>query len=339
MEDIEKQVDELAQTTGAQDAQSARTFIVLNPVAGATDTDAAREMIRETLEARKIDYDIYLTRKGDNLRKVVTQALDDGYQRVAAVGGDGTIALAASALVNRNIPLAVLPAGSGNGLARGLGIPLDLSSALDIALTSPAVRTIDAMQVGDNYFFLNVSAGLSSLTIQNTPRSDKRKYGIFAYILWGWEQFKQFRPFLFKVTIDGSQRSYIGSEVMVANTPFQLINPYTDERTIIPDDSLLDVCVVLSRRWREVPALAMELLTNRATRQRTLDCEQAHKEVLIESFRPLPVQGDGEIIGMTPVTLRLLPRALRVIVPAPPEPALVGPALVAGALSPATTGN
>jgi len=338
MENIERQVDELAKASGAPDHQSARTFVVINPVAGATDTDAAQEMIRETLKARNIDFDIYLTRKDDNLRKIVSKALDDGYQRVAAVGGDGTIALVASALVNRNVPLAVLPAGSGNGLARGLGIPLDLSSALDVAINSSAIQTIDAMQVGDNYFFLNVSAGLSSLTMQNTPRRDKRKYGIFAYILWGWEQLKQFRPFLFKVTVDGTQRRYVASEVMVANTPFQIINPYTDDRSIIPDDGLLDVCVVLSRQWGEVPALAMELLTNRETRQRTLECDRSHKEIMIESFRRLPVQGDGEVIGMTPVKVQLLPRALQVIIPSPPEPALVGPVLVAEAPAPATAG-
>jgi diacylglycerol kinase family enzyme len=248
------------------------------------------------------------------------------------------VALAASALVNRNIPLAVLPAGSGNGLARGLNIPLDLGSALDVAINSPAVRSIDAMQVGDSYYFLNVSAGVSSLTMKNTPRKDKRKYGLFAYVLWGWEQLKEFRPYLFKVTVDGRNRRYVASEVMIANTPFQIINPYTDGREIIPDDGVLDICVVLSRRWSQVPALAIELLTSKETPAPTLDCDQSHKEILLESFRPLPVQGDGEVIGMTPMRVKLIPRALQVIVPAPPEPALSGPALVFDTPTPATRG-
>jgi YegS/Rv2252/BmrU family lipid kinase len=313
--------DEVAAPPEARDRQ-AKTFVVMNPVAGTTDPDEARQLIEDALQSSGIEFDIHLTRKDDNLQEIVTKAIDGGCRRVAAIGGDGTVSLVAAALVNRQVPLGILPAGSGNVLARDLGIPLDLQSALELFIDGTRIRTLDAMQVGEKYFFLNVSAGLSSLTMRRTRRSDKRRFGMLAYLWRGLEQLRRFRPQIFRVVVDGEEMSLPASEVLVANASFMGINPYfTLDREICPDDGVIDMCVVLSRKIGDIPALAFELVTRRPLKAPTLNCRPAHREIVLDSQRRLPVQADGELAGYTPVRIKIIPQALQVIVPAAPEAA------------------
>jgi YegS/Rv2252/BmrU family lipid kinase len=296
--------------------RQARTFIVMNPVAGTTDADAARTTIDETLRASGIDYEIYVTRKDDNISKIVTQALDNGFQRVAAIGGDGTVSLVAAALVNRQIPLGILPAGSGNVLARDLGIPLALPDALELFISYERIRTLDAMQVGEKFYFLNVSAGISSLTMQRTKRQDKRRFGMLAYLWRALEQLRRFRPHTFRLVVDGQSMTLPASEVLIANASFMGINPYFNtKREICPDDGVADLCVVLSRKIGDIPALAFELITRHPLPKPTLECQPVKKEVTLDALRRLPVQADGELAGYTPVQIKIIPNALQVIVP------------------------
>lgn len=309
--------DKPASDASPADARMERTFIVMNPVAGATDSDAARETIENTFKENGVDYEVYLTKKEDNIPEIVSKAIDSGFRRVAAIGGDGTVSLVAAALVNRDVPLGILPAGSGNVLARALGIPLDLSEALDLFMNYTRTRTIDAMQVEDKFYFLNVSAGLSSLTMLRTRREDKRRFGMLAYLWRGFEQLRRFRPYFFRVLIDGTEHRMPASEVLIANASFMGINPYFNtDREITPDDSVLDVCIVRSRKLRDVPALAVELITRKSTPFPTVECFPVRQEVVLNTTRRAPVQGDGELAGHTPMRVKIIPQALQVIVPA-----------------------
>lgn len=292
-----------------------RIFLVMNPVAGATDCESARDTISDYFSSQNIDYEFYFTRKEDDIYAVVSKAIDNGFTRIAAVGGDGTVSQVASALINRNIPLGILPAGSGNVLARGLGIPISLPEALDILHSSQCVRTIDAMKAGEKYYFLNVSAGISSITMLKTRRRDKRRFGMLAYLWRGLENLSRFRPHLFRIKVDGVEQRIQATEVLIANASFMGINPYTSDRTIRPDDGVLDICIVLSKRISDIPALAVELVTRRPTPFPTLECRPAQSEIVLDAFRRLPVQADGELAGYTPMTIKILPQALQVIVP------------------------
>lgn len=294
----------------------AKTFIVINPAAGTTDADAARATLEDALSEHGVEYKIHLTRKDDNIPEIVGKAIDSGFQRVAAIGGDGTVSLVAAALVNRNIPLGILPAGSGNVLARDLGIPLELPDALKLLLNYTRIRTIDAMQVDDKFFFLNVSAGMSSLIMQKTKRQDKRRWGMLAYVWRFIEQINRFRPYPFRVTIDGKENRLLATEVLIANASFMGVNPYFHtKREIKPDDGALDVCVVVARKPSQLPALIFEQITRRTTQTPTIEALPAKNEIILDSRRRLPVQADGELAGATPVTVKVHPRALQVIVP------------------------
>ncbi len=293
-----------------------KTFFVLNPAAGTTDAEEAEHLVQSICESRDIRYSIHKTSQGEDIREVVSKALSEGYTRVAALGGDGTVAMVAAGLVDENVPLGILPGGSGNVLAKELGIPIDLSASLELLLEAPNIRILDGMLVEKNYYFLNVGAGVSSLTAQNTRREEKRKFGLLAYVRRGLEQIAQYSPRRFRVIVDGLEYRYRASEVMVVNASIMGSPPLRWSNEIEPDDRKLEVCSITVRKLKEIPRLIMDVLLNRQHSSPYVQCMPVRDEVYLDVDVPLPVQGDGEIVGITPVQVKVVPAALRVIVPA-----------------------
>ncbi len=137
-----------------------RAFIVLNPVAGPDDGTEVRVVIETVLAEAGWEVEVHETSKSENVTERTRSALEAGYEVVVAAGGDGTVAAVGSALVGTDQVMGVLPTGSGNGLARELGIPLDLFQALALLTGAHAQREIDALEVlGHGTFFLNLSMG------------------------------------------------------------------------------------------------------------------------------------------------------------------------------------
>ena len=102
---------------------------------------------------------------------------------VIAAGGDGTLVGVANGLVHSPVPLGILPLGTGNDLARALLIPLKLDEAMELLVSDHVVMEIDALQVGERYFFSNVSVGISPKMMKDTKSADKKRFGRLAYAL------------------------------------------------------------------------------------------------------------------------------------------------------------
>ncbi len=143
-----------------QEEDLSNTYVILNPVAGMTDAHLARRRIGAAMQSRQVFHEIYETGGGDDLPKVIQLAMEQGFNRFLAVGGDGTVAAVAGALVNSGYPVGIVPAGTANALARELHIPLDFNQALGQALDSSGRRQIDAIRVGETCYFLNISVGV-----------------------------------------------------------------------------------------------------------------------------------------------------------------------------------
>ena len=310
-------LEELEATSNySEPGEQLKTFFILNPVAGTTDAEQAAELIQSACSSRSLDYRIHKTSKGEDISPVVADALSEGYQRFAALGGDGTVAMVAACLVGRNIPLGIMPGGSGNVLAKELAIPIDIAASLELLLDSPKIRILDGMLANGKYYFLNVGAGVSSLTTKNTRREDKRKFGLVAYLWRGLEQIVRYSPRRFRVIADGEEYRYRASEVMVVNASIMGAPPFKWSPDIEPDDRSLEVCIITARKLKEVPRFMLDVLLDRQESSPYINCVPVRKEVYLDVSNPLPVQGDGEIIGTTPVKVAVIPAALHVIVPA-----------------------
>ena len=295
-------------------------FVILNPVAGSMKTDLLRTALNETFASRGIVPTIHLTRPEDNLRQLVTQALEQGHDLIVAAGGDGTIAAVADALVNRRAASGVTPTlgiiatGTANVLARELGLPLDPLAAARLLAHPKGRRALDVMRVQDRHFVVQIGLGLDALMIRDTPRTHKRRWGRLAYLLVGLSHLIGFRVHRFQLWIDDQPRyTKRGLQLVVANSGTLGQEGFHWGPNISPDDGVLNVCLVGARTWRHLLDVAWAFFRGRAHHHRRIHHFEARRRITLDSRPRLPVQADGEVIGTTPLTIELVPRALAVL--------------------------
>lgn len=290
-----------------------RALVVLNPLAGGSDVDRVREAVTRAA-AEGLHCDVHVIAPEEQVTAAVRAALPGGFDLVAAAGGDGTVAAVASALVHTDIPLGIIPVGTGNILARDLGIPLDLNSALQLLCGPHHTRTLDAMQVGEQYFLLSIGVGLSAVMSRDTTIKDKRRFGRYAYVLRGLQALLGFQPRPFTLTVDGKISHIRAAEVVVANSstagdPNIRWGPH-----VRLDDGVLDVCIVRARVPLDYFKIAWNLSHGQKKDPR-VHFLRATESIVIGAGRPLPVEADGDLVGHTPVHIQTVPAAVRVVVP------------------------
>lgn len=300
-----------------------KTYVVLNPVAGVSEPRTVRERIESALQANGFPFEIYETTgsKDENIKQVVDEAVNRGCKLFISAGGDGTLSSVIDGLVGSDIPLLIIPTGTWNALARALDIPLQVDQAIDLLFQPHRIQAIDAMQVGQNYFVLSVSSGIGALAIKDVERKDKRRLGKLADLRKAIGELLEFRAYPFEVTIDGMLARFRASELMVANASILGLKALRLDPNIRMDDGKLNVCRIYANTLGEYLKLGLSMLRGDRERNWNMLCVEAFREVEIHSRNRLPVQGDGEVIGHLPVTVRLRPKAIQVITPPYAEPA------------------
>jgi diacylglycerol kinase (ATP) len=298
------------------DQHNPKTYVVINPVSGTLPPDTVRETIRSRLQAHNVTFEIYETTGKENVRHVVREAVQKGFELFLAAGGDGTAAAVASGLVDTQIPLAIIPIGTWNALARNLDIPLPIDQALELVFREHHIRVIDAMQVKDDFYILNISTGIGSQTMRTVKREEKRRFGRFADLWVGWINLMGFQTFRFDVTIDGKQTKFRALEVMVANSKIIGLKGIQLDPDIHMDDGKLNVCRLYADNLIDFFDLAISILLGKQRESQNVVCLEAMHEVEIRCReKNLPVQGDGDLIGRLPILVKLRPKAIRIVVP------------------------
>ena len=234
---------------------------------------------------------------------------------IVAAGGDGTVSAVAKGLVRTQTPLGIIPLGTANVLARELGIPVELEGACQLLAGAHGVTSIDAMQVGEKYYFTQVGVGIDAMMIRDTKREDKRRFGRIAYIWTAMTRLLGFQPRRFRIAADDQQERRRASQIVIANSGILGQPPFRWGPEIEPDDGRLDVCIVRARTLLDYLSLAWHVVRGQQRQSPNVRYLGAQRRIVIETDRPLPVQADGEIIGETPVQVQVVPAAVRVIVP------------------------
>ena len=295
--------------------QRPKTFVVINPVAGKTEAAAVRDKVQAALEAHGIPFEIYETTPESNPKQIVREAVKNGFELFIAAGGDGTLSSVASGLVDSHHPLMIIPTGTWNALARYLEIPLQFEQALELLFQEHTIRTIDVMQVEKEYYILNISTGLSSRFMREVKREEKRRFGKFVELWKGFIRLMEFPSFWFEVKIDGKLNRFRASEMMVANVRNLALKSLELDADIHMDDGKLNVCRIYAKSLRDYLGLAFSMLTGSQEKNWNVLCMEALREVEIRSSRNLQVQGDGDIIGRLPVTVKICPQAVSILTP------------------------
>jgi len=298
---------------------TAQVAVVINPISGTGGRiEVARARAGQaaaTLAARGADpSNVFITERPGHARELALGAAARGVSTIVSWGGDGTMNEIGSAIAFTDTALALVPSGSGNGLARELRIPFDVSAALELAFNGRD-RTIDAGEIDQRLFFNVAGVGLDARVAHRFAVDGLEKRGFSRYVALTMRELASYQPDNLTITTATSTLSTSSLLVAIANG-----RQYGNGAVIAPgarlDDGLLDLVVVarrsLIRASLELPLVFMGTIDRLAgvRIQRT-------DSVQIASPYPLVYHLDGEpIAGTLTVSAKVRPRALRVKVAA-----------------------
>lgn len=261
------------------------------------------------------------TRGSEDLQKRVREALQQGAKTVIVGGGDGTLRAAVDVLAHTGARLGVIPLGTGNDFARGLGLPRDIRGACEVVATgAPQAIDLGAIRGGERHFLNALSVGFSIAVTQELDGALKRVAGPMAYALASLRALRRVRRF--EVTLRFSDRELRREalQVIVGNGRYQgggrLIAPeagLTDHRL----DTVTLVAPADKGPWRDRVRL-LRFAASRGAARHTRAAYVEHVRSTAVEISTQPAQAlslDGELIGATPVTIDLHAGALQVLLP------------------------
>jgi YegS/Rv2252/BmrU family lipid kinase len=290
-------------------AGSRRHLILVNPSSGGGKTARAVPDLKRALEERGIEHRVVFTTGLEHGCEEARMAAAAGEVPVV-MSGDGLVGQVGGALAGSDTAMGIIPGGRGNDLCRVLGIPSGLEAAVDV-LAAGHERAIDVGEANGKRFLCIASAGFDSLA--NRIANESRLRGNLVYAYAAIRALIEWKPARFTVVADGQSHEFIGYAAAAANG-----KAYGGGMYLAPDaqldDGLLDV--VMSARTPKLRALVNmpKLFKGTHVEEDYVSVLRA-AEVELRADRPFEVYADGDHLTDLPATVRVLPRALRVIAP------------------------
>lgn len=310
----------LSQTVPDVDASTAKpndqksVYVIFNPVSGKSDPEQRKKIISEALHEHGYTCQFIATSREVGAKEKAEEALAQGADLLVVSGGDGTVMEAMSALVGKDIPIAVLPAGTGNLLSINLGIPMTVPEAVHVAL-SGCKYALDLARTGDGkYFAIMGGLGMDAQMIKDADRTAKDKLGKFAYLWAALKNLPRRRAYVDIILDDKPPFRRRVKSVLLANMG-KITGGLEAMPTASPDDGLLDVGILKAANLGNWVHLMGNALLGRAQDDPSLEVHQARK-VTLKPRNPQPVQFDGEDAGTTQhLTVEMVPKAVQVLIP------------------------
>lgn len=289
-----------------------RIRFIINPVSGTRSKVDVAARIKLYLDHKKLDHDIVYTDYAGHATELAAAAAAENYYAVVAVGGDGTVNEVARSLQYTNTALAILPKGSGNGLARHLQIPLQLNNAIKM-LNTAQLSQIDSGTINDMPFFTTAGIGFDAYISSVFAGSKSR--GLKTYVELIVKEVRNYRHLPVKVWINDKELVTDCFVMAFANAAQYGNNAYIAPLADIRD-GLLDVCLI--RQLDVVKALNLSycMLTKQLANAQSAEYFKTTL-VRLETEQPMMFHADGEYKGKaSQFNVKLNPLALRVLIPA-----------------------
>jgi diacylglycerol kinase family enzyme len=293
-------------------AAQAEIVVVHNPNSSGANEARLRSVIRGAFGERPIDF--CETSENHDAAARLAPWLERGIGMVIAAGGDGTISEVADALAGRETLLGILPQGTSNVLARELNLPLRPEAAARILAGEHAIRKLDVLRAGESVCVLGISVGLSASAMQETTRTQKRLLGPWAYWLPFFKRFFDTSGHEFTIELDSYATQLRASDVLAMNAGLIGFRAIRWGREVQPDDGLVDFCFLQARNGFDYLWTVMNFALHRYIRNERVNVVPMAQSIRFVKPEGLPVQGDGDLIGVTPMTVSIQKAALNVVV-------------------------
>jgi diacylglycerol kinase (ATP) len=277
--------------------------------AGLPTNGTTEEELRDLLTRHGLGGDLHATHSEEEAVQATRDAAAQGYDIVAAAGGDGTVGTVAFQLIGTTTAVGVLPLGSAMNVARSLEIPRELDAAAAI-LADGEICAIDVAEAKGRPFLEVGSVGLNAAIFDQAHRFDKGEYGSFFGLL---ATMARYQPVRMRIVLDDQVIRTRALMVAVANAPFTGVG-FTFAPDARLDDGLLDVRVFDHfSKWELVRHFFSIAFGRRAYSPKIRTYRS--RRVRIEARHPRPVRVDSSDLGTTPVEFTLRRGVLRVVTP------------------------
>jgi YegS/Rv2252/BmrU family lipid kinase len=284
--------------------------LIVNPSAGAGRAARLLPDVEMALRSHGLPFRVDRTTSLEHARELARAARDAG-ELAAAMGGDGLAGAVAGELQGSGALMALLPGGRGNDLARKLGIGHDPVAAVDI-LAAGKERAIDVAEAGGRVYVGILSAGFDS-AVNEIANGTRLPLGTLVYAYGALRALASWRPAHWDVVVDGAEHSFDGYAVAVANS-----GVFGGGMWLVPDaeldDGLLDVALTAHRPKGAYLRGLNKVFKGTHVHEPGFTLLRG-REITFRADRPFTPYADGDPIAELPVTVRVLPGALRVIAP------------------------
>jgi diacylglycerol kinase (ATP) len=290
-----------------------RAAVVVNPTK-VQDGEAFRESVRQVMDKHGWDEPLWLeTTPEDPGRGQAESAVAAGADLVLACGGDGTVTACAEGVAGTGTPLAIIPKGTGNLLARNLGLPMGTDEALAVAL-GDVQRPVDAGRVNGTLFVVMAGLGLDARMLSGASEPLKKRLGWLAYAVSAARHLGD-RPLRVTVSADGGPGRPLRASALVVGNVGWLRGGLPLLPDARPDDGLLDAVTLVARGPAGWLALAADIALRRPAGGRIYRVQFTELRVTLDAEQPWEL--DGEVMGPTrQLTVTAQPGALLLRMPA-----------------------
>jgi YegS/Rv2252/BmrU family lipid kinase len=292
-----------------------RVLLITNPAAARTDPAVVRT-VSTVLGREGWDVDVAGTTRPGHAADLAREGVRDGVDVIAVYGGDGTTTQAVTGMLGSEVPVALIPGGTGNVLAGNLRLPRDpAKAALLVARGTPRAVDLGRMERvdGTRLFAVACGAGFDAELMGGTTTDAKRRWKMGAYVARAAEAIVDVKNIATRVMVDGKVLDYPAASVLVANCP-EFMPPFLKFHSGVSlDDGVFDVVILSADGFLDSVGAFLQLLSGGPDRGQLHYARGSEITVVMEPTRP--VQADGDRAGDTPFTARVLPAALRVLVP------------------------
>lgn len=286
-----------------------KIVFILNPISGTHNKVVIPQMIASRLDKDKFNYQVKLTEYAGHAADIAKQCAKDNIDIVVAVGGDGTVNEVARSLTHTNTALAIIPCGSGNGLARHLCIPIDIKKSIDI-INQCNIEELDYGIINDLPFFCTCGMGFDAFISLKFAESGKR--GPITYVENVLKEGLKYKPETYEVIDETGAKKYNAFLIACANASQYGNNAYIAPHASM-SDGLLDVIIMEPFTAFDAPQISFDMFN------KTLDKNSKIKTFKTKSIRihrngPGAIHFDGDpIMTGEDIDVRIENRGIKIV--------------------------
>lgn len=290
-----------------------KVHFIVNPISGRHNKEKFPLKVSRLINEELFDYHISFTEYAGHAEELATKSVNDGFDIVVAVGGDGTINEIAKCLIDTNVVLGIIPFGSGNGLAHHLKLPLNIDKAIKEVINNGFATKIDTATINGSPFISIAGVGFDALVADSFSKDPNR--GLKTYLKIITEEYPFFEPEKYQLTFDDTDTI----DCAPLFISFANANQFGFNAAISPkaslNDGFLDVCVFRKPFLIEVPIVAGMMMTQMIDKSNYVDIYKAKKINVIRKKNGI-ANVDGEVVEMEKdIEVKIKELSLNILIP------------------------